>query len=199
MRVLFKPFLATIAFGLIGCTQEVNSINPQPQRENTVVITTKVTDTRYLTFARKGDLAAIMKATGHNDYPEGYADRGPETEGDADAYKWMLIAEDFGHAEAKNVVDNLLGLSSLRYDDGGLVTGQIHYDLGLDYLSGLNGLPTDFAQAKKHLHKGFAGVSGTNRDLELDRNKLTGLAREVFDSAIPAQKKKRVRQKTNSS
>lgn len=199
MRVLFKSFLTVVAFGLIGCTQEVNNINPQPQRENTLVITPKVTDTQYLAFARKGDLAAIMKATGHNGYPEGYLDRGPETEGDADAYKWMLVAADFGHAEAKNVVDNLLELSSLRYDDGSLVTGQIQYDLGLDYLSGLNGLPTDFTKAKKHLRKGFAGVSGTNRDLELDRNKLKGRAREVFDSVIPAQKKKRVRQKTNSS
>ncbi len=144
---------------------------------------------KLLAYAREGNLGAILLATGHHE-PGGFYDNGPEAEGDPEAYKWTLVARDFGHAKADGVLDDLRSISSLRYDDGDLVTGHIHYDLGLAYLRGDEGLAIDFAKADRHLRKGLPGVSGVDVNFELDRVTLTGRAREVFDSAIPARKKK---------
>jgi hypothetical protein len=192
MRTSCLLLIATLSLLLLGCTKEQTNSNTEIQVTKSSH-SMQATDADLLSLARNGDLAAIMKITGHHAYPDGYYDRGPETDGDKDAYKWMLVTRDFGHTKSNAVIDDLLELSSLRYDDGKLVTSHISYELGLAYLMGTNGLPTDYSKADQHLRNGFAGVSGLDIDLELDREKLTGRAREVFDLAIPTQKKKRVR------
>jgi hypothetical protein len=189
MRNLFHSLLAAFALAVLGCTSEpVPAPNP-PKLETAQMDTSKADDATLLAFARSGNLAAILLATGHEE-PDGFYDSGPQTEGDGDAYLWLLVARDFWHAEADGVLGNLLELSSLRYDDGGLVTGTIEYQLGLVYLTGGRGLAIDLAKAELHLRKGYAGASETDLDFELDRNELTGRAREVFDAAIPAAKQK---------
>lgn len=113
------------------------------------------------------------------------SDQDPAKDNDAQAYRWMAAAHDFGHARAWKKMRSLLEISSLRYDDGGLVTGQMHYELGMDYLRGCHGLPLDMIKASKNLALGREGILGTDHDLEADRRRLAGEPRRVFDVVYP--------------
>ncbi len=192
MRTPTRFFLPLLVLISSACSDEPTPEPRAPTPKSTTVENSKSDSAQLLAYAREGKLDAILLATGHNE-PDGFYDNGPEAEGDPEAYKWLLIARDFGHAEADKVLDDLRSISSLRYDDGNLVTGIIEYQLGLAYLRGSEGLAIDFAKADLHLRSGVNGARNTDVDFELDRVTLTGRAREVFDLAISARAKKRER------
>ena len=127
-------------------------------------------------LARKGDLDAIMSLS--NNSPGGWED--------AQAYKWLVAAEDFGHKGATAKIADLLEISSLRYDDGNMLTGHMHYELALAYLTGGDGLPLDLAKARKNLALSLDGIQNIDLDFASDRQKLGGDALRVFDEEIPA-------------
>src|SRR5262245_47997604 len=89
---------------------------------------------KLLAWAKKGDVAALLGlcSAAQDEDEEGEGD----TEGDELAYKWLLVAGDFGHEKAASAADDMLEWSSLRYDDGALVQGLVHLELGEAYLSG---------------------------------------------------------------
>jgi hypothetical protein len=72
------------------------------------------------------------------------------------AYKLLNVAADFGHTEAADWMDDLLGGSSLRYDDDRFMQGNAHFELGLAYLRGADGLPSDVGKGRAHLEKAHA-------------------------------------------
>lgn len=127
-------------------------------------------------LARKGDLDALMALSTHS--PEGWED--------AQAYKWLVAAEDFGHTAATAKILELLEVSSLRYDDGNMLTGHMHYELAMAYLTGEDGLPLDLAKARKNLALSREGIQNIDLDFEADRKKLRGDALRVYDGEIPA-------------
>ncbi|MEV0341300.1 hypothetical protein AB0H49_19955 [Nocardia sp. NPDC050713] len=83
------------------------------------------------------------------------------TDDDADcldelAYKLLSVAVDFGHTEAEDLIDDLLFGSSLAYDDDRFAQGNAHFELGLAYLVGTDGLPADLDKGRAHLEKSHA-------------------------------------------
>ena len=114
-----------------------------------------------------------------------FSDQNAKGEGDGKAYKWLVVARDFGYRRADRAIADLLEISSLRYDDDSLVVGHIHYELGLAYLTGADGLPMDFKKAERNLRASLPGMSCVDYDVEADRSQLTGKARKIFDSVFP--------------
>ena len=103
---------------------------------------------KLLAWAKKGDVDALLElcsAAQDDDAEEG------DSEGDEMAYKWLLVAADFGHKKAADAANDMLEWSSMRYDDGALLQGLIHLELGQAYLSGDDGLPKDEKKARSHL------------------------------------------------
>jgi hypothetical protein len=127
-------------------------------------------------LARKGNLDAIMALSNNS----------PGSWEDAQAYKWLVAAEDFGHKGATAKIADLLEISSLRYDDGNMLTGHMHYELALAYLTGGDDLPLDLAKARKNLALSLEGIQNIELDFASDRKKLSGDALRVFDELIPA-------------
>lgn len=106
----------------------------------------KVDELELATFAKAGDVKAIYKI----------ADLDSDTDNDRLAYKWLNAASDLGHAkEAKPLIDDLLEVSNLRYDDDGFEIASAHYELATLYLEGSGGLPFDLRRAKTHLGQAF--------------------------------------------
>lgn len=106
---------------------------------------------------------------------------------DTTAYKWLSVASDFGHEEADDVIDDLLESSSLRYDDNQFLTGSAHWELGLAYLAGKDGLPRDLEKARAQLadakERGFPmSVQETDTMLVHARATLAPDALAVFDA-----------------
>src|SRR6478609_6241780 len=97
---------------------------------------------KLLAWAKKGDVDALLELC---DVAQGGEDdeEAGDGEGDQLAYKWLLVAEDFGHEKAGKAADDMLEWSSFRYDDGALLRGLIALELGQAYLSGADGLPKD--------------------------------------------------------
>jgi hypothetical protein len=122
---------------------------------------------------------------GHLEMLSDLADGGA---GDALAYRWLCIAEDFGHHKARVRIEDLLECSSLRYDDDQRELGRIHFELGYAYLRGEEGLASSRAIAQQHLTHAsampfvdmFAGVVKTARA------KLEPSERSHFDRALGA-------------
>jgi hypothetical protein len=92
-------------------------------------------------LAMRGDINVLF----------GLMDGVAESERDALAYKWLSVASDFGHTDADDMMDDLQEASSLRYDDDQLETGNAHWELGLAYLTGTDGLPRDLDKARSQL------------------------------------------------
>jgi hypothetical protein len=111
------------------------------------------TTKKLLAWAKKGDVDALvgLAAEACEDEDE------DEDEGEDDmeqaelAYKWLHVAADFGSKKAAAAADDMLEWSSFRYDDGQLVQGLVHLELGEEYLLGKDGLPKDFEKARAHL------------------------------------------------
>lgn len=130
---------------------------------------------RWAELARRGDLEALAAL----------ADGGGGGYNDAQAYKWLSAAADFGHARAEAMANGLLEATSLRFDDGGLLVGQMHHELGLSYLGACEGWPHNLQWARKHLALGREGVLGTEHDFAADRRGLAADALKVFDEVFP--------------
>jgi hypothetical protein len=96
------------------------------------------------------------------------------SDADRQAYKWLCVASDFGHREADLRVSDVLEVSSLRYDDDGYEQASAHFELGLAYLEGGEGLPEDLRLARRHLAEAFDAhtieqiMAGTARSYDMD-------------------------------
>jgi hypothetical protein len=134
------------------------------------------TGRQLLALAREGDLEPLLHL----------CDIDGDGEGDILAYKWLNVASDFGHVEADDMIDDVMEVSSLRYDDDSSVTGGVHFDLGVAYLTGGDGLPLDLDLGQSHLAHAVecrypAGIQGGDELVAQARAALTGAARAVFD------------------
>jgi hypothetical protein len=132
---------------------------------------------RHAELARDGELETLLELSDGKD-------------GDAEAYKWLSVAVDFGHAEAGDLIDELVEASSLRFDDDQFLSGGAHLELGVAYLLGEDGLPFDLAKGRAHLAEALnrhypASVQGGDAMLAEARTRLTGDALSVFDSVYP--------------
>lgn len=92
-------------------------------------------------LAREGKLDSLFESYRLN-----------EDEGARELYKWLSVAEDFGH-DASEEISDLLETSSLRYDDDGYEQAGVHWELARAYLLGEQALPADVALAEKHLDR----------------------------------------------
>ena len=97
------------------------------------------------------DQLARMAIAGDIEGLFGLMDGEPDGDRDVLAYKWLAVASDFGHEEADDAIDDLLEASSLRFDDDQFLTGNAHWELGLAYLGGRDGLPRDLDRAREQL------------------------------------------------
>ncbi|KOG55751.1 hypothetical protein ADK75_10110 [Streptomyces virginiae] len=70
---------------------------------------------------------------------------------DSLTYKLLNVAADFGHLEADALIDNILDSSSLVFDYDRSAQGNVHFDLGVAYLRGTDGLPVDLERSRSHL------------------------------------------------
>ena len=148
---------------------------------------------KLLGWAKKGDVDALLAlcSAAVSDEDE---DAEVDTEGDETAYKWLLVAADFGHKKAASSADDMLEWSSLRYDDGALLQGLIHLELGQAYLSGADGLPKDEKKARSHL--AFAkklkvhDTTDAAKDFPKFRKKVGVASAKIFSEYFPEQKKK---------
>ena len=148
---------------------------------------------KLLAWAKKGDVDSLLElcsAPGGDEDDEADVD----TEGDETAYKWLLVAADFGHKKAGKTASDMLEWSSLRYDDGALVQGLIHLELGQAYLSGADGLPKDEKKARTHLafakklevHK----TTDAAKDFPKFRKAVGAKGAAIFSEYFPEKKKK---------
>jgi TPR repeat protein len=110
-------------------------------REVTADVETTPTSEQLAQLAKAGDLQLLF----------GLMDGSADSNRDVLAYKWLAVASDFGHEEADDMIGDLLEASSLRYDDDQFETGNAHWELGLAYLTGTEGLPKDLEKARAHL------------------------------------------------
>jgi hypothetical protein len=142
-----------------------------------------VSDADKLELAKKGDLDALLELV--------YAGVEEEDDAaDARAYKWLVVALDFGHARAEDMIADLYEGTSLRFDDDQFVAGETHLDLGVAYLLGTDGFAKDLTKAREHLEQadecGFpASVQGGEEMLAEIRAKLPPDALAVFDAIYP--------------
>jgi len=117
-------------------------------------------------------------------------DDAPDNAGAFEAYKWLCAAADFGHAKAALRARDVLE-TSLYADDGGLLQGDAHAELGLHYLEGAEGLPKDLSRARDHLQ--FCTKVGTDLASHATpklRKRLADDARAVLDSFVKAKPKR---------
>ena len=135
----------------------------------------------WLSLAKQGDLDALLELA--------YAEvEGEDTEeADATVYKWLVVALDFGHANAEDLIADLYESTSLRYDDDQFVAGETHLDLGVAYLLGTDGLAKDLTKARDHFQQAYdcgfpASVEGGEEMLAEIRAKLPPDTLAVFDA-----------------
>ena len=127
--------------------------------------------------AMAGDLPKLM----------GLMNNIPEDDRDQTAYKWLAVASDFGNEDAEDVMGDLLEATSLRFDDDQLLTGNAHWELGVAYLTGTDGLPRDLEKAAAQLasaHERGSPMSVQESDAMLasTRARLAPDALAVFDA-----------------
>lgn len=138
--------------------------------------------TGLLTKAKEGDTEALIESVARI-YPD-------DEKRDAEIYRWLTISEGFGN-DVEDLIDGMTEASSLRYDDDGLVRGEIHFELGMSYLLGENGLPMSFEIAEANLSyaKEFNypdGIMGAEKIIDSARARLSASAAERFDGIFPA-------------
>ena len=142
----------------------------------------------YLAFRPAPQLTMLeMARAGQVDAIYATADQNPNNPHDLEAYKWLAVADDFGHGAAKAAMEDLQEVSSLRYDDDQLAVSTVHHELGLAYLTAAEGLPQDLAKAKKHFELAAPGMAHVDLDLAADRAKLSGEALQLFNRFYPPQ------------
>jgi len=144
-------------------------------------------DKKLFELAKAGKVDAILEATSSFDED----DEDGDVDGAQDSYKWLQVAADFGAKRASKQADELLGTTSLKYDDGDMVIGLIHLELGQAYLRGEAPLPVDHAKAKRHLGLAKDAAIHVSTDAAKSfpafRKKLRAEACAVFDAYFPAK------------
>ena len=141
----------------------------------------KLTSAQLAALAIKGDVESLVVAIQ------------PFTDGAADdeMYKWLEVAASHGptakhRKAAEELSSDLLESSSLRYDDDQLATGTAHFELGVAYLTGADGLPRDLTRAADQLAMAKQryypwSLQGAEKLLTKTRKPLASDARAVFD------------------
>lgn len=79
--------------------------------------------------------------------------RNAKEKDDRGTYKWLLVANDFGHRDALQYIEDHCEHSGLRYDDEGFERAAAHWELGVSYLNGLIKTSRRLKFAKKHLEE----------------------------------------------
>lgn len=170
-----------------------------------------MSDAKFFKLAKAGNLEDLLEAITGGDN-EGADDEGfDDDEADAaneideEAYKWLLVAADFGSEEAGERADDMHETSSLRYDDEGMVVGLIHLELGQAYLEGKAPFPRDFEKARGHLEEArdakITKTTDVGNTFEAFRKKLKADAAAIFaeyfpDKKSPAKKKSSAKKKS---
>lgn len=91
--------------------------------------------------ARKGNLEVLFNLM----------DCDVNNNNDRDAYKWLWVARDLSCKKIDALIDDILEVSSLRYDDNNDTKANVHCKLALAYLNGDGGFPIDLYLAEEHL------------------------------------------------
>jgi hypothetical protein len=135
-------------------------------------------ETRLSALARAGLLDDLMELV----------DAHPSEDPDEIAYKWLNVAADFGSEDAVEMIDAVLD-GALHADDDNYVTGHVHFELAVAYLTGTEGLPTDHDKGRKHIHEMLSRhypstVQGGADLLSEAREKMEPAGRAVFDTAL---------------
>jgi hypothetical protein len=141
----------------------------------------QLTPAQLAALALKGDVEALVLAIQ------------PLTDDDVavEMYKWLEVAASHGptakHRKAAEALSSdLLEASSLRYDDDSIATGGAHFELGVAYLTGADGLPRDLTRAAEQLAMAKEryypwSLQGAEKLLTKTRKPLAADARAVFD------------------
>jgi type IV secretory pathway VirB10-like protein len=102
---------------------------------------------------------------------------GKLVDGERDTYRWFAVASDFGHADAD---ERLAELREEIGDDDKLA--ETHFDLGVGYLTGSEGLPVDHDKARSQLASAKERGFGDASTLQRARGRLKGEALGVLDA-----------------
>ena len=115
-------------------------------------------------------------------------------------YKWLEVAADHGptakhRKAAESLSSDLLESSSLRYDDDQIATGDAHFELGVAYLTGADGLPRDLTRAADQLEMAKEryfpwSIQGADKLLAKTRKNLPSDARAAFDRIYDGKRPK---------
>lgn len=149
---------------------------------------------KLLKAAKAGKIDHLLKLTSSGDHDD--------DEGGSDAnelaYKWLLIAADFGH-DTNDELDALLELTPFHYDDEQMIEALIHYEIGAAYLQGQDGLLVDLARAKDHLEFAHELKVHVTTDLSKTfatlRRTLKGEALALFEGIFAAPKRSKAKSK----
>ena len=142
----------------------------------------QLTPAQLAALALKGDVEALVLAI------QPFSDDGSS---DDEMYKWLEVAASHGptakhRKAAESLSSDLLESSSLRYDDDQMATGGAHFELGVAYLTGADGLPRDLTRAAEQLAMAKEryypwSLQGAEKLLTRTRKPLAADARAVFD------------------
>jgi hypothetical protein len=127
-------------------------------------------------IAKAGDFDAL------NDRLEGQDD-----DAIIELYKWYTIAAVW-HDEAEEIADGIQEAQISRYGDETLA--QAHWEIGIHWLFGEEGLAVDAKQALVEIaYAKKCGLEVTAKEVESVRKRLAGAARTGFDKLFPPKGK----------
>lgn len=142
----------------------------------------QLTSAQLAALALKGDVEALVLAI---------QPFGEEGDSDDEMYKWLEVAASHGptakhRKAAESLSADLLESSSLRYDDDQMATGGAHFELGVAYLTGADGLPRDLTRAAEQLAMAKEryypwSIQGADKLLKKTSKALPADARAAFD------------------
>ncbi len=148
-----------------------------------------LTSAQLAALALKGDLEALVLAI------QPFKEDG---DSDDEMYKWLEVAASHGptakhRKAAESLSADLLECSSLRYDDDQLTTGGVHFELGVAYLTGAEGLPRDLTRGAEQLAMAKEryypwSIQGGDKLLKQTSKALPADARAVFDRIYDGSK-----------
>jgi hypothetical protein len=139
----------------------------------------KLETQRFLMAAQTGDFDVINELTQDQNSHEQLEM----------ALFWLLLANDYGHADASVHLNCILETTILRYDDEGFALGQAHYDLMLAHLLGDVGMRHDHGKAALHAAE-ICAMFNTNMDFEAEAQRLEPAKRPDFENLIDLARSK---------
>jgi hypothetical protein len=84
-----------------------------------------------------------------------------DSRGDRNVYKWLCYAADLGH-DSDDLIQDVLEVGSLRYDDDGYEQAAARWELAVAYLLETDGLTFDAASVRNHLEAALTEYSLAN-------------------------------------